>query len=200
MKMENEVPNGLPTLSRGPGKPGSGKVCAQQALEWLMHGRMDELGQLTDHPMGVNGVLVSASITVNDNLSDARRVQMWPLLLRMVDTQTSYDLQQQLVSLKLSELWSALQRSMFPAGWPVKFGEVTFTFEMSPDGYVAPTITWPQVTWQSMTFQSEGRNDDQFLLCLSELVDKYERLTSHTPVEVDPKRLVRLGELVGVSN
>jgi hypothetical protein len=44
------IPDRLPILSRGRQPPGSGRVCAEQAVAWLVSGRHD-LGNETDRPV-----------------------------------------------------------------------------------------------------------------------------------------------------
>lgn len=75
----------LPILSAGKQTPGSGKVCAEQAVNWLVSGRL-ELGDETDHPSCVQPVLNVLAIAVNDNLDDTQRYRMWPSILRQPGT------------------------------------------------------------------------------------------------------------------
>ena len=79
------LPDRLPVLSKGKQGPGTGKVCAEQAVNWLDSGRLD-LGDETDHPSCVQPVLNSLAIAVNDALPDSRRGEMWPLILRQPGT------------------------------------------------------------------------------------------------------------------
>jgi hypothetical protein len=81
----NEVPNQLPRLKGGKGSPGSGEVCAEQAVSWLVSGRLD-LQDETDHPSCVQPVLNQLAIYVNDALPDERRGEMWPIILRQPGT------------------------------------------------------------------------------------------------------------------
>jgi hypothetical protein len=81
----NEVPNNLPKLSKGKQNPGTNQVCAEQAIGWLVSGRLD-LGDETDHPECVQPVLNHLAIVVNDSISDERRHEMWPILLRQPGT------------------------------------------------------------------------------------------------------------------
>ena len=80
-----ELPDRLPVLSKGKQGPGTGKVCAEQAVNWLDSGHLD-LGDETDHPSCVQPVLNSLAIAVNDALPDSRRGEMWPLILRQPGT------------------------------------------------------------------------------------------------------------------
>ena len=79
------IPDTLPILSPGKQPPGSGKVCAEQAVNWLVSGRLD-LGDETDHPECVQPVLNALAIRVNDSLPADRRGEMWPLILRQPGT------------------------------------------------------------------------------------------------------------------
>ena len=80
-----EIPTNLPKLKGGIGAPGSGEVCAEQAVNWLVSGRLD-LGDETDHPSCVQPVLNQLAINVNDALPDERRHEMWPIILRQPGT------------------------------------------------------------------------------------------------------------------
>ena len=79
------IPDTLPILSSGRQAPGSGKVCAEQAVNWLVSGRLD-LGDETDHPECVQPVLNALAIDINDSLPNSRRHEMWPLILRQPGT------------------------------------------------------------------------------------------------------------------
>lgn len=79
------LPTNLPILSGGKQAPGSGQVCAEQAINWLVSGRLD-LGDETDHPDCVQPTINALAITVNDRMSDAGRHAMWPLILRQPGT------------------------------------------------------------------------------------------------------------------
>jgi len=79
------IPTNLPKLKGGIGAPGSGEVCAEQAVNWLVSGRL-ELGDETDHPSCVQPVLNALAIHVNDALPDERRHEMWPIILRQPGT------------------------------------------------------------------------------------------------------------------
>ena len=79
------IPERLPKLIGGKGSPGLGEICAEQAVNWLVSGRLD-LGDETDHPECVQPVLNALAINVNDTISDARRHEMWPILLRQPGT------------------------------------------------------------------------------------------------------------------
>ena len=79
------IPERLPVLSGGKQEPGSGKVCAEQAVNWLVSGRLD-LGTETDHPACVQPVLNALAIKVNDLLPDQERYKMWPVILRQPGT------------------------------------------------------------------------------------------------------------------
>jgi hypothetical protein len=75
----------LPILSRGKQEANSGRVCAEQAVSWLVSGRLD-LGDETDHPECVQPVLNVLAIAVNDRMSDEGRARLWPLVLRQPGT------------------------------------------------------------------------------------------------------------------
>jgi hypothetical protein len=79
------MPTNLPTLSGGKQETGSNKVCAEQAVNWLVSGRLD-LGDETDHPSCVQPVLNALAIHVNDALPDDERQRMWPIILRQPGT------------------------------------------------------------------------------------------------------------------
>jgi hypothetical protein len=80
-----QLPNHLPILAAGKQPAGSGKVCSEQAVSWLVSGRLD-LGDETDHPPCVQPVLNALAIHINDKLPDDRRGEMWPLILRQPGT------------------------------------------------------------------------------------------------------------------
>ena len=75
----------FPILSSGKQEPGSGKVCAEQAVNWLVSGQLD-LGDETDHPSCVQPVLNALAIAVNDKLPDSERHRIWPVILRQPGT------------------------------------------------------------------------------------------------------------------
>ena len=75
----------LPILSAGKQAQGSGKVCAEQAVNWLVSGRLS-LGAESDHPECVQPVLNALAIAVNDRVSDKGRQRMWPLILAQPGT------------------------------------------------------------------------------------------------------------------
>ena len=75
----------LPILSAGKQEQGSGKVCAEQAVNWLVSGRLS-LGAESDHPECVQPVLNALAIAVNDRVSDKGRQRMWPLILAQPGT------------------------------------------------------------------------------------------------------------------
>ena len=75
----------LPILSAGKQEQGSGKVCAEQAVNWLVSGRLS-LGAESDHPECVQPVLNALAIAVNDRISDEGRQRMWPLILAQPGT------------------------------------------------------------------------------------------------------------------
>ena len=83
--MSLNIPDNLPILSGGKQQPGSGKVCFEQAINWLVSDRLD-LGDETDHPECVQPVLNALAIYVNDKISNKNRHKMWPFALRQIGT------------------------------------------------------------------------------------------------------------------
>jgi hypothetical protein len=79
------LPDSLPILKSGKQPAGSGSVCSEQAVNWLVSGRLD-LGNESDHPDCVQPVLNALAIRVNDALPDSERHRMWPIILRQPGT------------------------------------------------------------------------------------------------------------------
>ena len=103
----------LPILSAGKQEPGSGQVCAEQAVNWLVSGRLD-LGAESDHPECVQPVLNALAIAVNDRISDEGRQRMWPLILAQPGTARP-DLEPEL-TLYLAT-WLAIYVAPLAAAW-----------------------------------------------------------------------------------
>jgi hypothetical protein len=79
------LPDSLPILKSGKQPAGSGSVCSEQAVNWLVSGRLD-LGNESDHPDCVQPVLNALAVRVNDALPDSERHRMWPIILRQPGT------------------------------------------------------------------------------------------------------------------
>lgn len=75
-----DVPDSLPRLGKGHHAPGSTTPCAMEAAAWL------EAEPWSDHPRAVHPVIASIARQVNDNLSDERRQELWPLILASIGT------------------------------------------------------------------------------------------------------------------
>lgn len=75
-----EVPDRLLRLDRGSHRPESGRACAMEAASWLAGERW------TDRPRSVHRVIAAVARWVNDELDDASRQQIWPLILASLGT------------------------------------------------------------------------------------------------------------------
>jgi hypothetical protein len=124
-----EIPNQLPILSHGKQQPNTGKVCAEQAVNWLASGRLD-LGDETDHPDCVQPVLNSLAIYVNDRMSEQNRHKMWPILLRQIGTakpelepQLSVDLAQYAAKSAVKSAEYAAKSAQYAAEYAAKSAE-----------------------------------------------------------------------------
>jgi hypothetical protein len=79
------VPIEMPKLRTGAGETPAQGGCIMQAVNWLA----TDGEQWSDAPECVHPVLRKVSIWVNDNVTDAGRRQLWPLVPRLLGTATS---------------------------------------------------------------------------------------------------------------
>jgi len=73
-----EVPDRLLRLDKGSHRASSGRACAMEAASWLAG------ESWSDHPRSVHGVIAEVARRVNDEVGDAERQQLWPLILGLV--------------------------------------------------------------------------------------------------------------------
>ncbi len=78
-----QVPDRLLRLDRGSHRPDSGRACAMEAASWLAGEKW------SDHPRSVHRVIAGVARWVNDELGDAERQQLWPLIIASLDTARS---------------------------------------------------------------------------------------------------------------
>lgn len=105
------VPDQLFFLDRGRHMPNVKRACAMEAASWLA-------GEpWTDHPRTVHPVIASVARMTNDQIDDADRQALWPLVLASLDTARprSFRLHRELVrarrragSCSGRELWELL--------------------------------------------------------------------------------------------
>ena len=77
---EMEVPDRLLRLDRGSHRASSGRACAMEAASWLAG------ESWSDHPRSVHGAIAGVARAVNDEVDDAERQQLWPLILASLGT------------------------------------------------------------------------------------------------------------------
>ncbi len=75
-----DMPDRLLRLDRGSHRPRSGGACAMEAASWLAGERW------SDHPRSVHRVIAGVARWVNDEVDDAERQQLWPLILASLGT------------------------------------------------------------------------------------------------------------------
>jgi len=79
-RADTEVPDRLLRLDRGWHRASSGLACAMEAASWLA-------GEpWSDDPRSVHRVIADVARWVNDEVDDAERQQLWPLILASLDT------------------------------------------------------------------------------------------------------------------
>ena len=188
------LPDRLPVLSKGKQGPGTGKVCAEQAVNWLDSGRLD-LGDETDHPSCVQSVLNSLAIAVNDALPDSRRGEMWPLILRQPGTAHPE------MEPKLSTDLAVFVCRWVVSNWPVSpIDPITKeALEAAAECLAEPSEAKRAEAARAAgaARAAEAAWADGYLKLLADAQDECERLTGYVPASADPARLVRLCELVG---
>jgi hypothetical protein len=210
-----EVPTQLPKLSGGKGAPGSGNVCAEQAVNWLVSGRLD-LADETDHPSCVQPVLNQLAIHVNDALSDSRRHEMWPIILRQPGT--AHPEMEPILSVRLACFLAEKVLYLVPAGDWEKCRDAIVAAQVWCDNpnqenaaaanaayaaaadaaYAAAYAAYAaNAAYAAANAAYAANRDDALLSLLKDAQEECERLTGHVPPTCDVKRLTRLGELVG---
>lgn len=167
--MNNTIPDGLPTLSAGAHKPGSGKACVMEYVS-LLAGE-----EWTDTPKCTNPVLARAAQRVNDALDDSERHRLVPLIGRLFGTDAPIGEGGNLL-LQMMALASPVRTNY---GWMDT--SITAT---NVDGVRKYALT-----------NSSGRmhavEPDRGIAFLSALIDEYDRLagrTTHRTVTPDDLR------------
>ena len=215
------IPENLPKLKGGLGAPGSNEVCAEQAINWLVSGRL-ELGNESDQPDCVQPVLNYLAIVVNDSLSDARRAEMWPILLRQPGT--AHPEMEPVLSVRLAAfLAEKVLHLVLPGDWQTCRDAITaaqvwcdnpnkenaadaaayaaWSANNAADADAAYAAAWSAESAAAAANAANAarisNRDDALLEILRDAQDECERLTNHVPQSCDIKRLELLGELVG---
>ena len=188
------LPDRLPVLSKGKQGPGTGKVCAEQAVNWLDSGRLD-LGDETDHPSCVQSVLNSLAIAVNDALPDSRRGEMWPLILRQPGTAHPE------MEPKLSTDLAVFVCRWVVSNWPVSpIDPITKeALEAAAECLAEPSEAKRAEAARAARAAraAEAAWADGYLKLLADAQDECERLVGGVVPTVDSHRLGRLCDLVG---
>jgi hypothetical protein len=207
------IPERLPKLIGGKGSPGLGEICAEQAVNWLVSGRLD-LGDETDHPECVQPVLNALAINVNDTISDARRHEMWPILLRQPGT--AHPDMEPILSIRLACFLAEKVLYLVPeADWEVCRDAIVSaqvycdnpTKESAYAANAAANAAYAANAANAAAYAAYTANaanglnatDDALLSLLKEAQEECERLTGHVPQTCDVERIERLTELVGVA-
>ena len=211
----------LPILSNGKQEPGSGKVCAEQAVNWLVSGRLD-LGDETDHPSCVQPFLNALSIAVNDRLDDTNRLRMWPLILRQPGTARPE--MEPMLSVRLAAFAARQVLDLTGKYRPQAEGAITAAEEWSDcpcdkharaataarAAYAANAANANAAAYAAYAARAANANaanaaaraayaSDRLLALLEATQDEHARLTGHLAGEVDTARVERLGQLVGIA-
>lgn len=212
----------LPILSAGKGEPGTNKVCAEQAVNWLVSGRLD-LGDETDHPECVQPVLNRLAIYVNDAVSDQDRQRMWPIILRqpgtahpemepLLSVRLACYLAEQVLDLVRPEDQAACREAIDAARAccddPSDENRERAYDANADDGYAAKAAYAAALAAAAsdVAFARHAADEaayaadmaDRDLIDLLEGVQaECERLTGHTPTEMYPERIKRLAGMVG---
>jgi hypothetical protein len=195
------IPSNLPILSNGKQDPGTNKVCAEQAINWLVSGRSD-LGDETDHPECVQPVLNALAIKVNDLLPDDRRGEMWPLILRQPGT--SHPEMEPALSVRLAcFLAEKVLDKVRPGDRKVCRDAITAAQVWCDNpnqeaAYAANATAYAANAAAAAAYAATADGPDALIQLLSDTQNECERLTEHVPVSCDIERLERLGELVGL--
>ena len=207
------IPNNLPRLSAGKQDPGSGNVCAEQAISWLVSGRLD-LGDETDHPECVQPVLNALAIAVNDTVSDSERGRMWPIILRQPGTahpemepvlsvRLAVYLAEQVLDLVRPDDRQVCRDAIAAAqAWCDNPSEETknaaYAANAANAANAAYAVYATNAAYATTNAAYAAANAGRDLIALLEGAQaECERLTGHTPSEPDTARLQRLAELVG---
>jgi hypothetical protein len=75
-----KMPDRLLRLDKGSHRASSGRACAMEAASWLA-------GEpWSDHPRSVHPVIAGVARRANDEVDDAERQRLWPLILASLDT------------------------------------------------------------------------------------------------------------------
>jgi hypothetical protein len=216
------IPERLPKLKGGIGAEGSGEVCAEQAVNWLVSGRLT-LGDETDHPDCVQPVLNRLAIVVNDSLSDARRAEMWPILLRQPGT--AHPEMEPILSVRLGIFCAekvfhlvrpqdqGVCRAALDAAGAYCDNPCQETMDAAiAAAAIAAAAIAAYATYAAAAnaarsaadaanaaaaFAAAAARNDALLQLLKDTQEECERLTGHVPASCDVQRLERLGELVG---
>jgi hypothetical protein len=226
-KGANMIPDNLPLLSAGKQSPGSGAVCAEQAVSWLVSGRLD-LGDETDHPECVQPVLNALAIAVNDRIGDDKRHQMWPILLRQPGTahpemepalsvRLAAWCAQQVLHLAADEDQAVCQAAIDASlAWADDPSEenvdaahaaaaaahaahaVYAVYVYAAAAYADAAHAYAYASAASAARAAYAYAYEDLISLLEGAQAECERLTGHTPSEPDIARLARLGEMVGV--
>ena len=208
----------LPTLSAGKGEPGTNKVCAEQAVNWLVSGRLD-LGDETDHPDCVQPVLNQLTIYVNDTVSDQDRQRMWPIILRQPGT--AHPEMEPVLSVRLACYLAdqvfdlvrledqAVCREAIDAARACCDDP---SDENKERAYAAANAAYAvnaayaaaNAAYAAYAANAAANAANAAYAAKRDLIDllegaqaECERLTGHTPTEMDPERIKRLAEMVG---
>jgi hypothetical protein len=222
----------LPILSAGRGEPGTNRVCAEQAVNWLVSGRLD-LGDETDHPECVQPVLNALAIHVNDTVSDKDRKRMWPIILRQPGT--AHPEMEPVLSVRLAcyladqvfdlvrpedqavcreaidaaRAWcddpsdKNLQQSLAAAHaaasttyavYGAKFANAANAAANAAYAAANANAASDAAAYAAYAARFAGRDP---IALLEGAQAECERLTGHTPTEMDPERIKRLAEMVG---
>lgn len=205
MSNETMLPDRLPILVRGKQAAGSGAVCAEQAVNWLVSGRLD-LGDETDRPSCVQPVVNALAIVVNDRLPDHRRADLWPLIPRQPGTARPE--MEPALSVRLAA-WCATQ-VLDVAGAERREAETAIAAAPAwcddPSTSVAfaaavcaayATYAATYAAYAATYADYAAANANALLTLLAGCQDECERLTGHVPAPADVQRILRLGEMVG---
>ncbi len=212
----------LPILSAGKGAPGTNKVCAEQAVSWLISGRLD-LGDETDHPECVQPVLNRLAIYVNDAVSDQDRQRMWPIILRqpgtahpemepLLSVRLACYLAEQVLDLVRPEDQAVCREAINAARAccddPSGENRERAYDANADDGY-AVKAAYAAALAAAASDAAYAAHAADYAAYAADVADRdlidllegaqaeCERLTGHTPTEMDPERIKRLAEMVG---
>jgi hypothetical protein len=219
------LPERLPVLASGKQSPGSGRVCSEQAVNWLVSGRVD-LGDETDRPECVQPVLNALAIAVNDRVSDAERQRMWPIILRqpgtarpemepvlsvrlaaflaeqVLDLVRPGDRQACREAIKAARDWAdcpcdrhANDASAASAAYYAANVAAAAAAAYNANDASAASAAYYAANVAAAAAAASAGRDPIALLAAAQ--DECERLTGHSPPAPDIARIERLAELVG---